>query len=595
MDRVWWLTDISPFSSLLIFALTLYPVSALPQTVENRGALVGRVTAIESGQLLRYVPAQKDWVVTVKDTPFAPTDALYSGDSTRAEFVIPDSSLIRVGGDTQLELMKLNEGLTQADVASGKARFRNQSVNGSIEVTTPYGYVVGPPGTIFDLYVGDNTLEVVSLEGRVEFIHSADQAKYQVTAGSSSIIANSKIVTSGPGRAAETWEHWNESRDKMLAERNQAGSESALHLPQKLKGYHSDLDRNGKWQTVTYKGKPHKLWRPANVKQDWAPFTQGAWMDYDGDNAWVPDESFGYVTMHYGNWVWVDNGWFWAPPGAGIGSPSGCDACWFPGRVGWIYTDEDVGWFPLAPSEPFYADNHWGPGIVVVNDANINKIHMNLSSFEFAKYAVVVKQNLLFGHKNYAPFRISNEHLASAFHGAPVLSGKFMKNFAQNWHRFTVSKEKPTFKPGHEALTRIAYNARTVGLKNIQRTIATAKPGRISRGVLSSPAIGGKLLNPSGAKVAGGKGQGPATGLGAAPPRTARENGAGSGKQAGRKGFPPGISNAGSGLKKPVRIARPKTPPPPKAAERALRRHRTESVKQARRGRPRKANLPGAR
>jgi hypothetical protein len=573
MHRLRWLIDRVSLSILLIFPLTLYPVSALPQTVDDRGDLVGRITAIDSGQLLRYVPMQKDWVVTLKDTPFAPTDALYSGDGTRAEFTIPDNSLIRVGGDTQLELMKLNQGLTQADVASGKARFRNKTAKGLIEVTTPYGYVVGPPGTSFDLYVGDNTLEVVSLEGEVDFIHDADQAKYPVTAGSSSIIANRKIVTSGPGRTAEEWEQWNKSRDSMLAKENQAGSESAQHLPQGLRDYRSDLDRNGTWQSVTYKGKPYKLWRPAKVQEDWAPFTQGAWMDYDGDNAWVPDEPFGYVTMHYGNWIWVDNGWFWAPPGAIIGISSECDSCWFPGRVGWIYTDEDVGWFPLAPSETYYAANPWGPGIVVVDAANMNNIHVDLKNFEFAKHAVVVNQNVLFGHKNYAPLRIRGVNVASAFHITPVLRSGVVKNYALNSQRFTVGKEKPIFKPGHAALDRIAYNARTVqqastmGLKNIQRTLATAKLGQLSRNSLNSPSIGGKPLNPNGTKVGTAqKGQAPTTGV-----------------QAGRKGLPSGISKTGGGLHNPVRITRPKTPRAPTAAEKALGRKNAHPVKQARR------------
>ncbi|MDR3555345.1 MAG: FecR family protein [Syntrophobacteraceae bacterium] len=595
MHRVRWLTDIASFSILLIIPLTLYPVSALPQTVDNRGALVGRITVIDSGQLLRYVPMKKDWVVTLKDTPFAPTDALYSGNETRAEFTIPESSLIRVGGDTQLELMKLSQGLTQADVASGKARFRNKTAKGVIEVTTPYGYVVGPPGTSFDLYVGDDTLEVVSLEGKVDFIHDADQAKYPVTAGSSSIIANGKIVTSGPGRTAEDWEQWNESRDSTLAKENQAGSESAQHLPQELRDYRSDLDRNGKWQSVTYKGKPHKLWRPANVQQDWAPFTQGAWMDYDGDNDWVPDEPFGYVTMHYGNWIWVDNGWFWAPPGAIMGISSECDSCWFPGRVGWIYTDEDVGWFPLAPSETFYAANQWGPGIVVIDAANINNIHVDFKNFEFAKHAVVVNQNVLFGHINYAPLRIKGVNvgsIASTFHITPVLRSAVVKNYALNSQRFAVGKEKPTFKPGHAALDRIAYNARTVklastqGLKNIQRTLATAKPGQLSRNSLNSPSMGGKLLNPNGAKVStgqGGKGQAPTTEVQPGQQQTVNGNGAHSAEQGGRKGLPSGISKTGAGLHKPVRVTRPITPPAPTVAEKALGRKSAHPVKQARR------------
>ncbi len=119
MDQIKWFRNIALIFSFVIFTSILPLGPAWSQTAANQGDIVGRITDIEGGQLLRYVPVQKDWAVTVEDTPFAPTDAIYSGDDTRAEFVIPESSLIRVGGDTQLELVHFGQEDTQADAASG--------------------------------------------------------------------------------------------------------------------------------------------------------------------------------------------------------------------------------------------------------------------------------------------------------------------------------------------------------------------------------------------------------------------------------------------------------------------------------------------
>jgi hypothetical protein len=568
------------FSILVIVLSVLRAVSAWSQTDESRGVTVGRITTIEGGQLLRYVPPQKDWVVTVKDAPFAPTDALYSGDDTKAEFIIPDNSMIRVGGDTQLELMQLDRGVTQADAASGKVRFWNKSGEGVVRVTTPYGYVVGPAGTVFDIYVGDKTLEVVSLQGTVDFIHDADQARYQVTAGSSSVIANGQIVTSGPGETAEAWEQWNESRDGMIAKRNEAASESAQRLPHELQDYRSDLDQNGRWETVSYQDKSYNLWRPTGVKQDWAPFTDGAWMDYDGDNAWVPEEPFGYVTMHYGNWLWVDNGWFWAPPGIGIGISSGCDFCWFPGRVGWLYTDEDVGWFPLAPAEPFYALNPWGLGTVVVSNLNINNINLDINNFQFVNHAVIVNQNSLFVTNNYYPMlkSVSAQSIAANFHAAPVLSGTVIKNYLANAQRFTVGGQAPAFKPRPEALTRIENNVKQASLmdaKTIQGMVAAAKPGQISQSAkLSPPSIGGELVNKGGVKVAGAP-AGRTEGTQAAGLKTGQPHGQAQESVQGKAGGAAASSVSKSGRKQ---IARPQKIPLPTAAEKAAKGHSVRSV-----------------
>lgn len=565
MNQTKWLIVL--FSTLVVFSSIFGAKSAWSQTAENQGALVGRITTIEGGQLLRYVPVEKDWVVTVKDTPVAPTDSLFSADDTKAELAIQDNSLIRVGGETQLELVELGQGVTQADAASGKARFWNRSEDGLIRVTTPYGYVVAPAGSVFDLYVGEKTLEVVSISGTVDFIHDADQSKYEVTAGSSSVIANNRIVTTGPGEAAEEWQSWNQSRDSSLAKRNEAKSGSAQHLPRQLQEYRSDLDQNGKWETVNYGGKSYNLWHPAEVEQDWAPFTVGAWMDYYGDNAWVPGEPFGYITMHYGNWLFVDNHWFWAPPGIGIVASSGCDACWVPGRVAWLYTDADVGWLPLAPTEPFYAFNRWGPGIIVVNNENINNITININNFQFADHAVIIDQRSLFASENYGPMRrgnVNGQTIAAEFHGAPVLSNGIVKDYSSK-QRFTVTKQAPTFKPGPDALNRIAHNEGTVKKisamdpKSIQHMVAAAKPGQITpKAGLSPPSLHGKQLNTGGVKIA------------SVP----------SGLQSGKTGSS-GVSKTGSGSGEQTRISRPQTPPPPKVSDKTALKHGTSQVSHA--------------
>ena len=75
-----------------------------------------------------------------------------------------------------------------------------------------------------------------------------------------------------------------------------------------------DLDRNGRWEKVYYEGRYRRLWRPTRVAPGWQPFTSGRWTVWYGDNVWIPEEPFGYVTHHYGNWVFVNSAWYWAPP-----------------------------------------------------------------------------------------------------------------------------------------------------------------------------------------------------------------------------------------------------------------------------------------
>jgi len=534
-----------------IFLLALQTPSAWSQATGEQGIMVGRISFIDGGQLLRYVPEQKDWVVVVKDAPFGMHDALYAGDNVKAEFNMPNSTWIRVGSDTQIQLVALEQGVMEADVASGTARFYNKSRDGVIKVTTPFGYVVAPAETSFDLYVGDQSAEVVSLQGTVDFIHDPDQTKYQVTAGSSSIVADGKQVTSGPGQAAIAWAEWNTSRDSMWAKRSEVKGQSARYLPPDLQYDAYDLDQSGRWERVSYEGHDYDAWHPVGVDPDWAPYTVGRWSDYYGDNAWIPEEPFGYATMHYGNWLWVNNGWFWAPPVVGVGIAYG----WYPGRVGWLYSDANVGWFPLAPSEPYYGHHRWGGDAVVVNNVTINEFSGNVNNYRFANQAVVVPQNTLYSANNYSGSRLRNvggQTIASSFHAAPVLSDRTVKNFSGNGQRFAFTNQAPAARPGPGATTRIAHNttiaaqASRVNPQTIQQTAARARPGTISQTAnVVSPTIRNRPVNPSSVKAAGEP---------ALPQKGARV------------GSPQGTAQQGPGGS----MARPATPQPPTKQQQSL-------------------------
>ena len=142
---------------------------------QQKPVLVGRISHVE-GQLLRYIPSEKDWVATREDAPFGLDDALYSNEKGKAEFIMPNNTWVRIDGDTQIQMIRLEEDLTEMDLASGTARFYNKSSTGLIKATIPFGYVVAGPQTTFDLCVGDKSAEVIALNGKVDFVHPSGEA-----------------------------------------------------------------------------------------------------------------------------------------------------------------------------------------------------------------------------------------------------------------------------------------------------------------------------------------------------------------------------------------------------------------------------------
>jgi len=329
----------------LVFLFLAMNIMVLPSlAADEPDMVVGRVYRIE-GDLLRYVPDENDWVAMVEDAPFGTGDTLYSGSKGMAELTVPNGSLIRIGNSTQLQFIDLETDLAETDVASGIARFYNKGSRTVIKATSPYGYVLADPGTAFDFYVGENSVEVVALKGEVSFVHSATNARYDVASGSASILADQNQVSSGEGTVDPEWDQWNDHRDNFWAEKARTRGRSVEYLPPDLRDESYTLEENGRWESVPYEGSPRWFWRPTTVTVGWSPFTMGRWTDWYGDQTWIPSEPFGYVTHHYGNWVYVRNNWYWAPPVARvqIGLPLlSVGFFWNPGRVSWIHSGSYV-------------------------------------------------------------------------------------------------------------------------------------------------------------------------------------------------------------------------------------------------------------
>ena len=282
---------------LVIAVLCTAAAPASGQQQQQQPILVGHIDHLE-GELLRYVPETKDWVATVKDAPFGLEDALYSDKNTRAEIIMPNNTMLRIGGSTQVQLLRLTDDVTEIDIASGTARFYNNSSNSIIRATTPFGSVVAPAGTSFDLYVGDESVEVIGVKGRVEFVHPAGTTKYEVIAGSSSIVANRSQVSSGEGMTDASWNDWNTERDRIWEQRLAPRGETVRYLPEQLHSEAYALEEQGSWESVEYDGGQRQFWRPTRVSAGWAPYT---FWQYSGDKEYLDG-----ITDEHGRPVYVD-------------------------------------------------------------------------------------------------------------------------------------------------------------------------------------------------------------------------------------------------------------------------------------------------
>lgn len=497
------------FSSFFLLAMVSL-VSARSQPAMEAGGediLVGHIAHIE-GKLLRYVSEDKDWVAVVRDAPIGLDDSLYSDENTKAEFIFPNNTWVRTGDTNQIQIVNLKRDVTEVDMVSGIARFYNRNDNGVVKVTTAFGYVIAGRETTFDLYVGDESVEVIALRGQVDFIHAGDQARYKVNSGSA-VVADSGKVTSIGADVDTAWDDWNVQRDQVWQKWLAAPGDSARYLPAALRDEGHVLEENGRWEEVWYEGGNRRFWRPTSVSAGWSPFTAGRWTDYHGDNTWIPDEQFGYVTHHYGNWIYTSDSWYWAPPVAqvqvGIGPFLAIGTGWYPGRVGWIHSGVDIGWVPLAWDEPYYAHRRWGARSIVVNNVNIDRINVDIGNYRYLDSAIVVNRDKFYRTNNYSDSRIANitrNTITENYKAAPVVNDRVINNYRDIKERHNFINTDVQRKP-HELVANkilrnenLSHQITKVNAAAFKQNVRKSKPGRIDRGEsVIQPRVGNKLVN----------------------------------------------------------------------------------------------------
>ncbi|NLB06594.1 MAG: hypothetical protein GX835_06460, partial [Desulfobulbaceae bacterium] len=452
--------------SLVLFVLGALPNGAGARTADPQDpVLVGRIAHIE-GNLLRYIEEDKDWVRTVRDAPFGLEDSLYVEEDSRAEFIMPNGTWIRAGEDSQLQLIALHPDATTVDVGSGLTRLYNKNPDGIVKVTTPFGAVVATGDTVFDVYVGDESVEVIAIRGTVDFLHEATDRKYEVQEGFASIIADSRSTEPGNGTVDADWDDWNTLRDDYWAKRVDTTSRSAYYLPEPIREEAATLEEYGRWERVSYEGADHELWRPTRIEPDWRPYTAGRWIVYYGDHCWVPDEPFGYVTHHYGSWVYIESArsWYWAPPAVRTVSRTPSlflSFAWYPGRVGWLYDDRSIGWVPLAPDEPYYGYRSWGRSTtVIVRDRDYR---LDLNRYRYLDSAVVVTRDHFYRAPRYTPYverTVNRTVIVNNYRPTTIINNTVIQNFNEDRGRFSAYAGRVERKPHVSTLKRIQDNQR---------------------------------------------------------------------------------------------------------------------------------------
>ncbi|MFL6631445.1 MAG: DUF6600 domain-containing protein, partial [Massilia sp.] len=329
-------------------ALALAAATAAAQA-QDPPARVGRIAYL-AGPVSFSPAGGTDWAQAPLNRPLVAGDRLWTDAGGRDEAQL-GSAIARMDSGTLLTVLAADERTTQLQVSQGRIdlHVRRLAPGETVEVDTPnLAFVARQPGDYRLAVAPDGgTTDVTVLNGAGDVY--GDGASLALAPGQGYRFGGQDLNNYGllPSAPPDEFDRWALARDQR-AERAIA----RRYVPQGVVGA-EDLDDYGSWRTVPEYGA---VWVPDRAPRNWAPYHAGhwAWIDPWGWT-WIDDQPYGYAVSHYGRWIRTPDTWAWVP------APQRAQPVYAPALVAFVgavlasggRSDPGVGWFPLAPHEPY--------------------------------------------------------------------------------------------------------------------------------------------------------------------------------------------------------------------------------------------------
>jgi hypothetical protein len=351
---------------LAIIALALAVHGAARADDSDPPTRVAQLSYVEGAVSLEPAGMQ-EWTTAERNRPLVAGDRLWTDQESVAELDLGDA-VLRLGGMTGFAFLNLDDRFAQIQLSTGICiiRVRDTSGGQSYEIDTPnLAVALRQPGLYrFEVDEPGNTTLIKVSEGQALALGSAESipiAAPQVMVFSGSATLSYSAASLGP---ADDLDNWSATRDSL-----QVDSPSQQYVAEDTPGSEA-LDDNGRWQSTPDYGY---AWTPAVVTAAWAPYRFGHWVwIVPWGWTWVDDAPWGYVTSHYGRWVFFGGSWWWLPGSRAL------RPVYAPALVAWVHghgfapsgaSVANVGWLPLGPRETYVP-------AVPVSDAYLRKVNL---------------------------------------------------------------------------------------------------------------------------------------------------------------------------------------------------------------------------
>ncbi len=357
------------------------------QNDEDIHQTVARISYMSGGVSFSRGDDPDDWQAADLNVPVTLGDRVYTGDDGRLELQVHGGNSARLDSQTDLATLNLSDDTKQFSLNEGTASFdvRRLADEEIFEVDTPNAAVTFERSGQYRLDVdADGNTRVGVHRGRATV--AAAGGEVSLNPGDEmdidGIDSPEYDVVGLPG--PDRFDRWVELRESRLER-----VRSYDYVNADIAGV-EDLDEYGRWSTVPGYGM---VWSPTVAEAGWQPYREGHWVWQDPWGwTWIAAEPWGWAPYHYGRWVFYASRWYWVPvsPSVPYVAYSPALVAFVGGGPGWsasltVSPGGWVGWFPLAPADPFVP---WWGARSRVSVTNVTKV-----TYVNRTYVTVVNQN----------------------------------------------------------------------------------------------------------------------------------------------------------------------------------------------------------
>ncbi|HEX6633894.1 MAG TPA: DUF6600 domain-containing protein, partial [Usitatibacter sp.] len=352
--------------AVLLLSLAALAVPAAAQEVPGR---VGRLAWFD-GNVALYQDPERGWEEAYPNWPITSRNSVWTDPGARAELQVGPIA-VRMDEASQLDVSRLDDTTFDATLERGTASVSVHRLRGGELVR------LSTTQATFRLQeTGRYRLDADAERGESRLTVFSGAAQLETTQGSVHIREGDSVVVWGDPRPSFAFEDaYVTDFDDWAMSRDERWTRAPEYVSSEMTGY-VDLDEWGEWSRDPAYGV---VWYPRRVPEDWAPYRYGRWAYVSPWGwTWVDSEPWGYAPFHYGRWVQLHDRWAWSP-GRRVERP-----VWAPALVGfiggsnWSFSvttgSPVVGWYPLAPSEPYRP--WYRASQAYVNQVNITVINV---------------------------------------------------------------------------------------------------------------------------------------------------------------------------------------------------------------------------